>query len=151
MSVETANKSDANSARKVRVMQIGLSFLAVDDDQLLAVVGFVEPTPLPFAPPSVLGVVSIEGKMFTVLETTGAPQNRKQLAALRGDEQLAIAIDDCAAPIEIDEQIIYQGQGDAAVFSSASFRDGEREIPLLDVSKLFSGLLQGRERRRRRF
>jgi len=132
-------------------MKIGLSFLAVDDDQLLTVVDFVEPTPLPFAPPSVLGVVSIEGKMFTVLETTGEPQNRRQLAALRGDEQLAIAIDDCASAIEIDNQIIYQPQDDAAVFSAASFRDGEREIPLLDVSKLFSGLLQGRERRRRRF
>jgi len=132
-------------------MKIGLSFLAVDDDQLLTVVDFVEPTPLPFAPPSVLGVVSIEGKMFTVLETTGEPQNRRQLAALRGDEQLAIAIDDCANAIEIDNQIIYQPQDDAAVFSAASFRDGEREIPLLDVSKLFSGLLQGRERRRRRF
>jgi len=132
-------------------MKIGLSFLAVDDDQLLTVVDFVEPTPLPFAPPSVLGVVSIEGKMFTVLETTGEPQNRKQLAALRGDEQLAIAIDDCAGAIEIDNQIIYQPHGDAAVFSAASFHDGEREIPLLDVSKLFSGLLQGSERRRRRF
>jgi len=132
-------------------MKIGLSFLAVDDDQLLTVVDFVEPTPLPFAPPSVLGVVSIEGKMFTVLETTGEPQNRRQLAALRSDEQLAIAIDDCASAIEIDNQIIYQPQDDAAVFSAASFRDGEREIPLLDVSKLFSGLLQGRERRRRRF
>ena len=151
MNAETANNGDANAGRKVRVMQIGSSLLAVDDDLLLAVVGFVEPTPLPFAPPSVLGVVSIEGKMFTVLETTGALQKRKQLAALRGDEQLAIAIDDCAAPIEIDDKIIYQPRGDTTVFSTASFREGEREIPLLDVKKLFSGTLRGRERRRRRF
>ena len=131
-------------------MQIGSSLLAVEDEQVLAIVEYVEPTPLPFAPPSVLGIVSIEGKMFTVLETAGAPQTRKKLLALRGDEQLAIAIDECDAPIEIETKTIYQPESDGSVFSQASFRDGQRDIPLLDVGSLFSGVLQGRERRRRR-
>jgi chemotaxis signal transduction protein len=131
-------------------MQIGSSLLAVDDEQVLAIVEYVEPTPLPFAPPAVLGIVSIEGKMFTVLETAGAAEIRKQLLALRGDEQLAIAIDGCDAPREIEAKMIYQPESDGSVFSQARFRDGQRDIPLLEVSKLFSGILQGRERRRRR-
>lgn len=150
MSADLSNSSEATSTRKVRVMQIGSSLLAVDDEQVLAIVEYVEPTPLPFAPPSVLGIVSIEGKMFTVLETADAPQTRKRLLALRGDEQLALAIDDCEAAIEIESKMIYQSESDGSVFSQESFSDGQRDIQLLDVGKLFTGILRGRERRRRR-
>jgi chemotaxis signal transduction protein len=131
-------------------MRIGASLLAVDDAQVLAIVEYVEPTPLPFAPPSVLGIVSLEGKMFTVLETTGVAQTRKYLLALRGDEQLAIAIDECERPAEIERELVNRPETATAIYSHATVSDGQRDIPLLDVDKLFSGILQGRERRRRR-
>ena len=145
-----SNSSDATTTRKVRVMQIGASLLAVDDDQVLAIVEYVEPTPLPFAPPSVLGIVSLEGKMFTVLETTGVAQTRKYLLALRGDEQLAIAIDECEGSAKIEKELVNRPESASAIYLHSTVSDGQRDIPLLDVDKLFSGILQGRERRRRR-
>lgn len=150
MNSELSSNADGTLGRRVRVLRIGSSFVAVDDEHVLAVVGFVEPTPLPFSPATVLGIVSIEGKMFTVLETDDPQEKRAQLLALRGDEQLAIAVDESETPIEIDPGMISERDINGTSLSQGKFTDRGREIQLLDVGKLFSELVQGRERRRRR-
>ena len=120
--------------------RVGSRRFAVDESKVATVANWREPTPLPYAPPSVLGVVSLQGRMLTVLDfrrltdidnsENGVPQH---IIALRGDEQLALAVD------EIEGSI-------------ASLRDrGEAEIEVVNVSALFSSAIQGRERRQRRF
>src|ERR1700742_2358481 len=69
------------------------------------------PAPLPHAPAAVLGVVSIRGRMHTLLyppalfsqtdEPRDAPAPRFAVA-LRGDEQLALAADSVEGPVTFD-------------------------------------------------
>ncbi len=143
--------------RSLRCLGIDLLRVGVFEDQVVAVVEWNEPTPLPFSPDSVLGIVSVEGRMFTVLDIAGllganggAP--RALILALRGEEQFALAVDVVETPIELDSTTVF-----AATETSAPrlIRDvvhhGEQQVQMLDVGELFAGVIQGRERRRRRF
>jgi chemotaxis signal transduction protein len=119
-----------NEERQLRTLKIGSKRAGVFEDDVFTVSDWREPTPLPFAPDAVLGIVAIEGRMFTVLdiakhlaaEPTGPPT---QIVALRGPEQLALAVDDS----EI----------------------AQSEAELLDLRSLFSTVMKGQERRRRNF
>src|SRR2546422_10018774 len=84
-------------ARELRLIFAGSSCFGVFADEIEAIVDWRTPTPLPAAPASVLGVVCIRGRMLTVLEVAslpgdGAAAGRSKLVALRGDEQLALAV-----------------------------------------------------------
>lgn len=119
-----------NEARQLRALQIGSKRVGVFQDDVFTVTEWSEPTPLPFAPDSVLGIVAIESRMFTVLDLgnhlgSGPATQRTQIVALRGDEQLALAVD--------------------------SFEIAQDDIALLDLSTLFATVMKGQERRRRRF
>ena len=119
-----------NEARQLRALQIGSKRVGVLEDDVFTVAEWSEPTPLPFAPDSVLGIVAIESRMFTVLDLgshlgSGPATRRKQIVALRGDEQLALAVD--------------------------SFENAQEDVALLDLSTLFATVMKGQERRRRRF
>src|ERR1041384_2277200 len=67
------------------------------------------PAKLPHAPPAVLGIVSVRGRMVTTLDpvalTSGAgsdwPAELPCVVALRGDEQLALAADSLGETITI--------------------------------------------------
>jgi len=122
-----------NEARQLRSLQIGSKRVGVLEDDVFTVAHWCEPTPLPFAPDSVLGIVAIESRMFTVLEMgnhlgVGPSSQRSQIVALRGDEHLALAVDN--SEIEPD--------------------DAEQTV-LLDLSNLFATVMKGQERRRRSF
>lgn len=120
-----------------------------------------EPAMLPHAPASVLGIVSIHGRMLTVLDLSQLlepPQRSKaptHILALRGDEQLALATEGPGETIELGDT---QANGD---FETAPAGDGKlitgvinyngNEIKILNVKELFPAAIQGRERRRRRF
>lgn len=119
-----------NEVRKLRALQIGSKRVGVFEDDVFTVAEWSEPTPLPFAPEAVLGVVAIESRIFTVLDLgthrgSGPPTQRKQIVALRGDEQLALAVD--------------------------SVQIAHDDVQLLDLSTLFATVMKGQERRRRRF
>jgi chemotaxis signal transduction protein len=119
-----------NEVRQLRALQIGFKRVGVFEDDVFTVAEWSEPTPLPFAPKAVLGVVAIESRIFTVLDLgthlgSGQPTQRKQIVALRGDEQLALAVDS----VEIAHD----------------------DVQLLDLSTLFAIVMKGQERRRRRF
>ena len=121
------------------------------------------PAPLPDAPPAVLGVVCVRGRMLTVLdplalvtgEANSWPEVLPNIIALSGDEQLALAATDRLDTITIS----------AADIESPSPTDGEnltrvalgiaryggQEITVLSVAHLFAAALRRKERRRRRF
>lgn len=106
-----------------------------------------------------MGVVSIQGRMLTVLNlvtildsrAAAGDQSHQHILALRGDEQLALAVETLGENIEIDEEDIRAkpGTGEPLVLG-VLHREGA-EITILDPEELFSTAIQGRERRRRRF
>ena len=131
--------SDEQAQRGLLLLRAGARAAAVYEDETDGVVAWREPVPLPHAPPAVLGVVSVRGRMRTVLdpaallggtraegETAAAP---RLLVLLRGDEQLALAADH-AEPVSAPPE-------------------GET-VHLLDPAHLFAAATQGPERRRRR-
>ncbi len=133
--------------------------LGIFEDEIAAIAEWRRPTPLPHAPPAVLGVVSIQGRMLTVLdplnlfaETTtrlGFPPGL--LAALRGDEQIALAIENTGETLDLAMKDIQPPSDPANRAVSGTFHYGEQLVNVIQVKGLFQAALRGRERRRRRF
>ena len=125
------------------------------EEEVLTVADWTEPTPLPFAPSSVLGIVSIHGRMFTVvdidvlLEIDSTIENPRFILALRGDEQLAIAANNADQVVESDVEDKTPGSTSNLVRGTVSVNG--RTVSLLEVENLFAGVIRGRERRQRRF
>jgi chemotaxis signal transduction protein len=120
---------------------------------ILAISDWIEPAPLPFAPPSVLGIVSMHGRMFTVVDAAVLLERKAltqsgSIVALRGDEQLSLAIDE---PLEVvsvkPDEVVNETQTDLI---QGTIRLKGEQVFLLDVDSLFAGIIRGRERRRRR-
>jgi purine-binding chemotaxis protein CheW len=121
------------------------------------------PAALPNAPPAVLGVVCVRGRMLTVIdpiallggETFDWPPSLPSVIALRGDEQLALAPQSVRDSLKIaagDIQPLTQTKDDG--FESAALGitvHGGEEIIVLRVDNLFAAAVRRRERRRRRF
>src|SRR5882762_942719 len=87
--------------RNLQLFRAGRFHFGIFADDIAAIVAWREPTPLPHAAKSVLGVVSVQGRMLTVLdlatltghEASSSDAAAQHLIALRGDEQLAVAIE----------------------------------------------------------
>ena len=123
-------------------------------DEVMTIADWRAPAVLPHAPAAVLGVVSIQGRMLTVLdlsqllEQPRLSQGPSHILALRGDEQLALAIDEPGETIE--HTFVAAPEADGKLISGVINYDGD-EISILNVRELFATAIQGRERRRRRF
>ncbi len=150
------------SSRKLRLFTAGSRHFGIFEDQIATIAQWREPAPLPHAPESVIGVLGIQGRMLTVLDfarlaarepgAESPPDNNqhRHIVALRGDEQLALAVDELGETAEIPEGVLdIRSEGDGLV--SAVFKHAETEISIIDVKQLFPIAIQGRERRRRRF
>jgi len=167
------------TARQLQLVRAGASQFGVFADEIATIVAWRKPTPLPQAPKPVLGVVSVQGRILTVLDLaslTGevvqsdsrgeavgdAPgkashspaQNDSDafhgsLVALRGDEQLALAVTDVGESIELLDGPAEQPENGKVVLGVLQ-RDGA-QIKILNLKELFPTAIQGRERRRRRF
>jgi chemotaxis signal transduction protein len=145
--------------RKLQLFRTGSFHFGIFANDIAAIVAWREPTPLPHAAKSVLGVVSIQGRMLTVLdlatltghEATSSDARAQHLIALRGDEQLAVAIEALGETIEIaeDELSAKQKTGEPLVLGVLHSEGAETTI--LNPKELFPTAIQGRERRRRRF
>jgi chemotaxis signal transduction protein len=120
------------------------------------------PVPLPNAPPAVLGVICVRGRMLTVIDpialltgaTFGWPASLPSVIVLRGDEQLALAAESCRDAITIaasDIQLATRANDDS--FESAALGmtvHGGEEITVLRAENLFAAAVRRKERRRRR-
>ncbi|HEV2827532.1 MAG TPA: chemotaxis protein CheW [Pyrinomonadaceae bacterium] len=148
------------SVRRLQIVRAGSRYFGIPPENISTIVGWQEPTPLPDAPRSVLGVVSIEGRMLTVLSLTTLTAGKadgndaareEHIVALRGDEQLALAVSEKSEVIELGlAESSPQRQMQTPLVSEV-FHHENREIEILSLKELFPAAIQGRERRRRRF
>jgi purine-binding chemotaxis protein CheW len=132
--------------------------LGVFEDEIATVAEWRKPTPLPRAPAAILGVVSIQGRMLTVMDPWVLLGETKSIdgyspthiVALHGDEQLALAIECAEETMEVSKDDIQPpAQKTTGVFGVV--HQGDQEIYVLNVKELFPAAIKGRERRRRRF
>ena len=130
----------SQSYQRLLSFRVGSRLFGVDESKVATVADWRQPTPLPHAPLAVMGIVSLQGRMLTVLDLrqlTGGENTDnstpQHVIALRGDEQLALAVDTVEGSIE-----------------SPSDSNGS-QVEVINVSALFSLAIQGRERRQRRF
>jgi chemotaxis signal transduction protein len=153
--------------RELFVLSAGGQLFAVRAEETDGVVEGLTPAPLPHAPAAVVGVVSVRGRMRTVLylpalftneggsqtnaredasEVTHAP---RFVVSLRGDEQLALAADEVEGVVTIEADSL--STPDASDLPlSATLERGGRLIQVLDASHLFDAAMRGTERRRPR-
>src|SRR2546428_11796775 len=87
----------------------GERVFAVFADQVESTAEGKVPAPLPHAPPAVVGVVCVRGRMLTVLdpvalltgESATWPKTLPSVIALRGEEQLGLAAESCRDTITV--------------------------------------------------
>jgi chemotaxis signal transduction protein len=156
--LDSVDIPDSKATSSMRLFRRGSFDFAVLESEIATVAAWREPAPLPRAPDSVMGVVGIQGRMLTVLDlatlpgsesgvTTGSP---KQIVALRGDEQLALAVDSVGDTVEISSDGSKNDQLDSRLVRGV-FEQSGTKINILDVKQLFPSAIHGRERRHRRF
>jgi chemotaxis signal transduction protein len=179
-STPTATGRPARERRKLFVMRSGARLFAVQADAVEATSENLMPTPLPFAPAPVRGLVSQRGRVLTVIDplllfppvaTSDAanadapslstphasplapPTHAPLIIALRGDEQLALAVERLEPDIEL-----FDDEADTTTHASPNSHPCVRRtiqhhagaIALLDTAHLFEAAMQGVERRRKR-
>lgn len=179
----------ARKRRRLCVMRSGARLFAVHADAVEATSENLVPTPLPFAPAPVRGLVSQRGRILTVIdplllfppaapstalptnETADAPTLSKShaaplaqptpaplivalIVALRGDEQLALAVERLEPDLEL-----FDDEADTTTHASSdsppscvrrTIQHHTGAIALLDTARLFEAAMQGAERRRKR-
>jgi purine-binding chemotaxis protein CheW len=154
--------SPQESVRTLQIVRCGLSQFGIFADDIAAIVNWQQPTPLPHAPRSVLGVLSIQGRMLTVLDLAMLPVHEDTaddqphnssgyIIALRGDEQLALAVDTVGETLELNAGDLITKQETKNRLVLGVLRQEGAEIIILNLKELFPAAIQGRERRRRRF
>lgn len=149
--------SDRDEQRGLLLMRAGAHAVAVYAEEADGVAEWREPVPLPHAPPAVLGVVNVRGRMRTVIdpaallgpppEGEAAGEAPRLVVILRGDEQLALAVahaENVSAPAELAPP-----DAPAPVLRATLSHHG-RTVHLLDPAHLFAAATQGAERRRKR-
>ena len=149
--------------RELFVLTAGRQVFAVAVEETDGVAEGLTPAPLPRAPASVLGVVSVRGRMRTLLyppalfadtqshahedaTTTDAP---RFVVALRGDEQLALAADAVEGVVTINADSLSPSDAEESPLGATLEHEGRR-VQLLDASRLFEAAMRGTERRRAR-
>ena len=150
--------------RELFVLTAGGRAFAVRAEEAEGVAEGLAPAPLPHAPAAVLGVVSLRGRMRTLLyppalfSQTGELEDASASAprfavALRGDEQLALAADSVEGPVTFN--VTFNTDSPSPPDSpdstlAAALEHEGRRVQLLDSSRLFDAAMRGTERRRPR-
>jgi serine/threonine protein kinase/chemotaxis signal transduction protein len=156
---ETAQESKRDRC-ELMVAQAGAWRIGLLADEADGVLTGRTPVPLPHAPAAVLGVVNMRGRMLTVIDPlallnqehaseTNAPPSF--IIALRGDEQLALAVAHIEGAIGIYmDEIEPPAQGSDTTVIRGLIRSGNGQIIMLDTRELFDAATHEAERRRQR-
>lgn len=156
----------SRETRGLFVLTVGGQTFAVGAEETGGAFEGLTPAPLPHAPAAVLGVVSIRGRMHTLLyppalfsqtdERRDTPTPRFAVA-LRGDEQLALAADSIEGIVTFNATFDVTFNTDSTPTSdsqdsplAATLEHEGRSVQLLDASRLFDAAMRGTERRRTR-
>ena len=154
---ESAQKKSVST--RLQIVKAGDVRFGIPTVEIATIVTWQKPTPLPHAPKSILGVVSIQGRMLTALDlkiltkpdsSETGNEAKSHLIALRGDEQLAIAVDSLGQEIDVENHQLQQSTP-ANQLICQILRVDNSDVGVLDVKQIFPAAIQGRERRRRRF
>ncbi|HEY0406201.1 MAG TPA: chemotaxis protein CheW [Pyrinomonadaceae bacterium] len=161
MMTEQATNSEPALRRErleVLIVRAGERWLGTLAEEATGVERGREPTPLPHAPDAVLGVVSVRGRILTLLDPLALMGERRAertdnarpafILALRGQEQLALAVESAEQLREIFSDEIAQPIGAEARIARGAFQDAGRRVILLDVTRLFAAAVEGMEPRR---
>ena len=140
------NDVEGDSPRKLQLFWAGASCLGVFEEEIAAIAPWREPTPLPNASPAIRGVVSIHGRMLTVLDPLTLLGDEDVLA-----EQLALAIEGLDAVISIKLADVTASPEPVSGALLGVIEQEGRSVRVLDPRQLFTAAIHGRERRRRRF
>lgn len=146
--------------REVLIVRAGEHWLGVLAEEASSVEAGRVPTPLPHAPAAVLGVVSVRGRILTLLDplallgepraaATNANAPTAFILALRGHEQLALAVDSAERLSEIFTDEIQAPARALAGIARGTFKDAGADVLILDVARLFAAAVEGMEPRRR--
>ena len=153
-----AGEIDARERRELLVMKAGGHLISIFADEADGIAEGLVPTPLPHAPPAVRGVVCMRGRMLTVLDplvllaesnTSETGAMRHFIVALRGDEQLALAVERIERTIEISAEMV-QPLEHARSFKRGAVQYEEKSIVVLNPQEISGAAMQGKERRRQR-
>lgn len=150
-----ADSAGDETKPSLQIFRRGNVYFAILSDEIAVIADWRQPTPLPKAPPAVLGVVAVAGRMLTVLdpavlleEPPAGKAATNFIVALRGDEQLALLVDEKGETLPA-ELGLRSGAANGAM--RGVIKHQEKAIGLLDTTKLFALAIRGRERRQRRF
>jgi chemotaxis signal transduction protein len=161
MTKRATNSEPAERERlEVFIVRAGERWLGLAAEEVAGVERGRQPTPLPHAPAALLGVVSVRGRILTLLdplallgerraETTGNARPAFILA-LRGQEQLALAVESEERLREIFVDEIAPPNGPEAKIARGTFQDDGASVTLLDATRLFAAAVEGMEPRRRK-
>jgi purine-binding chemotaxis protein CheW len=156
---EAEEAEDTRERRELLVARCGERLVGVFADEADQVTKWKKPTPLPGAPGGVLGVVSVRGRISTVLDPLALLGERRAgeaapfdfIITLRGDEQLALAVWRTERIIEIfTDQIEPLGSAARAGVVRGLLQTAGGLVAVINVRELFNAALRGTERRRRR-
>lgn len=147
------------TTRKLQLLSVGPLVLGIFEDDIATIAEWRRPTPLPHAPPEVLGVVSIQGRMLTVLDplslfgetTTRLGFSPGILVALRGDEQIALAIETKGETLDLATADIQPPSEPTIKAVVGTFNFSDQLVNVIQVEGLFPAAQRRRDRRRRRF
>lgn len=164
MNPEEQAGAQPSETRELLLMRAGGRAFAVGADETEGgALTCPTPTPLPHAPRAVLGVVCLRGRMRTVLDPRalvvenqgeeGAGQEGEEagrlVVALRGEEQLALAVETVEGVIRVNAAALTPTQPSASPLRATLEHEGSSLI-VLDPVQLFDAAMRGTERRRPR-
>lgn len=145
--------------RELLVAHCGGRLIGIFADEAESVTPWKPPTPLPLAPLGVLGVVSVRGRISTILDPLALLGERPHgetaafsfIVTLRGDEQLALGVERVERIVEIFTDTVepLASSASASVVRGLVQMDGKL-IAVLNAQELFPSVMRGTERRRRR-
>jgi serine/threonine-protein kinase len=153
-------QGQSREACEVVLAQAGPWRIGLLAEEVASISNWRSPVPLPHAPPAVLGVVNVRGRMLTLIDPSillGEAGDEKEMAAptfiiaLRGDEQLALAVTRVDGTIGIfAAEIELPAEGTSANVMRGVIQGAHGQTIVLDPRELFAAAMQGAERRRKR-
>jgi purine-binding chemotaxis protein CheW len=141
---------------KLRLFRFGTERFALLTKDIAQVTNWRQPTPLPGAPEAVLGIVAVQARMITVLDTAkiledSRPEDTVEPAlvvALTGQEQLGLTATSAESTVEIPLADIEAAEAEGRPVLGY-VREDDNKFQILDPRQLFAAAIRGKERRRR--
>jgi purine-binding chemotaxis protein CheW len=146
----TAGLLDAVAVERVCVVALGDSHLALHVENVREVVLFEDATPVPLAPPHVVGAANLRGTVVPIVDARAVLGLRSGPAARR-HRTLMVSAGGLEAALVIDRVVSLEALGQILpVDPQAGLRHAEwangylcrdnRLVPLIDVAKLLNAL-----------